>query len=265
MQDLTLALVQADLYWHNPEANRGMLEEMIWSMEERADVIILPEMFTTGFTMEADSFAEPMNLHTFKWMKQMAAQTNALVLGSYIVKDGGGYFNRLMWMQPDGHWQSYDKRHLFRMAGEHEHYSPGSKKLIGKWKGWNICPLICYDLRFPVWSRNVHLEYDLLLYVANWPEPRIGAWDILLKARAIENLCFVAGVNRVGVDGLGVNYCGHSAVIDPKGREIIQAHASKGVWITRLSGGELEDYRAKFPAHFDADSFNLSDERNTRG
>jgi predicted amidohydrolase len=257
MQDLTLALIQADLHWHNPEANRAMLEEMIWTLDVKVDVMVLPEMFTTGFTMQADSFAEPMNLHTFKWMKQMAAQTDALVLGSYIVKDSGGYFNRLIWMQPDGAWYAYDKRHLFRMAQEHEHFSAGNTRLVQSWKGWNICPLICYDLRFPVWSRNVNLEYDLLVYVANWPEPRVNAWDILLQARAVENLSYVAGVNRVGADGHEIPYCGHSAIIDFKGHYLLEPQKKEGVFLNTLSASSLKDYRRKFPAHHDADRFSL--------
>lgn len=257
MQDLNLALIQADLHWHNPQANRSMLEEMIWTMDTKADVIVLPEMFTTGFTMQADSFAEPMNLHTFKWMKQIAAQTDALVLGSYIVKESGGYFNRLIWMQPDGTWHSYDKRHLFRMAAEHEHYEAGKTKLVKTWKGWNICPLVCYDLRFPVWSRNVNLEYDLLIYVANWPEPRVSAWDILLQARAVENLSYVVGVNRVGLDGHGIPYCGHSAVVDPKGQYLLEPQKKEGAFITSISASSLQEYRRKFPAHHDADRFSL--------
>jgi predicted amidohydrolase len=257
MQDLSLCLLQADLYWHNPEANRAMMEEMLWQLEEKVDVVILPEMFTTGFTMEADRWAEPMNLHTFKWMKQMAAQLDALVLGSYIVKGSGGYFNRLVWMQPDGDYATYDKRHLFRMANEDKHYQAGSSHLIRNWRGWNICPLICYDLRFPVWSRNVNLAYDVLIYLANWPAARVVAWDVLLQARAIENLSYAIGVNRIGEDGLGIPYNGHSAVCDPKGSYILEPQMEQGIFIAKLSGQMLKAYRQKFPAHHDADRFNL--------
>jgi predicted amidohydrolase len=257
MQDLRISLVQTDLHWHNPEANRAMLEEKIWNHNLQTDVIILPEMFTTGFTMEAEKWAEPMNLHTFKWMRQMASQTGALLLGSIIVKNGGRYVNRLLWLQPDGLFHFYDKRHLFRMANEDRYYSKGDERLIGSWKGWKICPLICYDLRFPVWSRNVGLEYDLLVYVANWPELRITAWDALLRARAIENLAYVAGVNRVGLDGKGIPYVGHSAVIDPKGLYLLPPQHADTIFNITLSGEELLKFREKFPAQLDADEFEL--------
>ncbi|NVJ46894.1 MAG: nitrilase family protein, partial [Cytophagia bacterium] len=162
MQNLKLALIQSDIHWHEIGANLAMFEEKIWQVTEPVDVILLPEMFQTGFTMNHDGLAEPMKFNTFKWMKQMAAQKNAVVCGSYIVKEAGKVFNRLLWMQPDGEYFTYDKRHLFRMANEHRHFNMGSEKLIVEWRGWKICPMVCYDLRFPVWSRNVNLEYDLL-------------------------------------------------------------------------------------------------------
>ncbi|HEX8040391.1 MAG TPA: nitrilase-related carbon-nitrogen hydrolase, partial [Chryseosolibacter sp.] len=206
MQDLKVTLIQSDLHWEDIEANLAMFEEKVWQIGNTTDVIVLPEMFTTGFTMAAQKLAEHMNMRTFKWMKQMADQTGALMLGSYIVRVHDKYFNRLLWMEPGGNFKTYDKRHLFRMAGENKVYSPGESLLIGTWKGWRICPLVCYDLRFPVWSRNRwdarnhRLNYDLLVYVANWPTTRIGAWDILLRARAIENLSYAVGVNRIGQD-----------------------------------------------------------------
>ena len=173
MQDLKLTLIQSPLHWQNADANLAMFEEKIWQIEEQTDVIVLPEMFTTGFSMESEKLAEPPNFKAFKWMKQMAEQTKAAIVGSVIIKEDQKYFNRLIWMQPDGQFKTYDKRHLFRMASEHGHFDPGSKKLIVEWNGWRICPLVCYDLRFPVWSRNNYLtdlhrmNYDLILYIAN--------------------------------------------------------------------------------------------------
>ncbi|HEX5170385.1 MAG TPA: nitrilase-related carbon-nitrogen hydrolase, partial [Cyclobacteriaceae bacterium] len=203
MHDLKVTIIQSDLHWEDIGANLAMFEEKIWRINANTDVIILPEMFTTGFTMGASRMAEMMNMRTTKWMRQMADQTGALILGSFIANVHERYFNRLLWMEPGGHYKTYDKRHLFRMANEHKTYSAGESVLIGSWKGWRICPLVCYDLRFPVWSRNTfeitsrRLAYDLLIYIANWPTIRIDAWDALLKARAIENLSYTIGVNRV--------------------------------------------------------------------
>ncbi|MFD2574026.1 amidohydrolase [Spirosoma soli] len=263
---LHITLLQPNLYWHDPVANRAMLEEHIFSLPEPTDLIVLPEMFTTGFTMDASAVAEPMNLTTFRWMKQMAAQTGAVVTGSYVVQEGNPagrqFFNRLIWMQPDGQFDTYDKRHLFRMAGEDRTYAAGSRRLVKEWKGWRICPLICYDLRFPVWSRNRQAEttdfaYDLLLYVANWPSARRTAWNTLLQARAIENLSYVIGVNRVGQDGNGHSYSGESAVIDFKGEVLFRQADTEAVHQQTLSLEELEAFREKFPANLDADAFTL--------
>ena len=210
MQDLKITIIQSDIHWEDVGANLAAFEEKIWQAGS-TDVIVLPEMFTTGFTMKAKSLAEMMNLRTFKWMKQMADQTGALILGSFIAHVHERYYNRLLWMEPGGNFKTYDKRHLFRMANEHTVYSQGESLLIGHWKGWRICPLICYDLRFPVWSRNrwnatlKRSSYDLLVYVANWPEVRAAAWETLLRSRAIENLSYCVGVNRVGTDGNGSN------------------------------------------------------------
>ena len=257
MQDLKITIIQSDLHWENPGANISMFEEKIWKIREQADVIVLPEMFTTGFTMNAPVLAEPMNLTAFKWMKQQAAQTGAVVTGSLIIKEKDRYFNRLIWMQPDGKFFMYDKRHLFRMAEEHQIYSPGREKLLVEWKGWKIRPLICYDLRFPVWSRNRQNEYDLLIYVANWPEARRLPWKTLLQARAIENLSYVVGVNRIGKDGKGIMYCGESSVISPKGEVLWQKENSEEIATYALSKTELDSFRAKFPADMDADEFTL--------
>jgi omega-amidase len=257
LDNLTLTLIQTNLHWQDAEANRAMLEEKIWQIGSPTDLIILPEMFTTGFSMQAPELAEPMNLHTFKWLKQMAAQTNAVIMGSYIVQENGNYFNRLIWMQPNGEFAHYDKRHLFRMAEEHKTYTGGTQKMIQTLKGWRICPLICYDLRFPVWSRNINLEYDLLVYVANWPQARNSAWKTLLQARAIENLSYCVGVNRVGTDGKGIYYSGDSAVIDFKGTHLFQKADEEAIFSLTLEKNELLEYRQKFPAHLDADTFEI--------
>ena len=264
---MNITLLQANLYWHDPVANQAMLEERIFNLDEPTDLIVLPEMFTTGFTMDARAVAEPMNLTTFRWLKQMAAQTGAIVTGSYVVKEAGQFFNRLIWMQPDGQFDTYDKRHLFRMAGEDAIYTAGTQRLVKEWKGWRICPLICYDLRFPVWSRNApvsagfspstNFDYDLLLYVANWPAARRNAWNVLLQARAIENLSYVVGVNRVGTDGNGHLYSGDSAVIDFKGDVLFRQADLEVVHHQTLSLNELRAFREKFPANRDADGFTL--------
>lgn len=256
MQNLRVALIQSDIHWHEIGANLAMFEEKIWQIQQEVDLIVLPEMFQTGFTMEHEGLAEPMNFNTFKWMKQMAAQKNVAVCGSYIVKEQGKVFNRLLWMQPDGQYHTYDKRHLFRMANEHQHFDMGSEKLIVEWRGWKICPMVCYDLRFPVWSRNVDLAYDLLLYVANWPAVRVNAWDTLLEARAIENVSYSIGLNRVGNDGVGIEYNGHSAAYSPKGEQLDFSEKEETIYI-EFSAENLQSFRKKFPAQLDADKFEI--------
>jgi omega-amidase len=289
MQDLSVTIIQTSLYWENPTANLANLEEKIATISTQSDLIILPEMFTTGFTMNAKTVAEPMNFTTFKWMRQQAKQTKAVITGSYIVKEGGKYYNRLLWMRPDGTFEKYDKRHLFRMGGEHHHFAGGSERLIVELKGWKICPLICYDLRFPVWSRNFqqeeggkeevkmgkeigdnsiphtydlipttpNLNYDILIYVANWPAVRSQVWDTLLQARALENQSYCIGVNRVGEDGMGLNYSGNSAVIDFKGNQLFYQKDTEVINNQILSKKELDDFRTKFPAYLDADEFEI--------
>jgi len=280
MQNLSVTLIQTDLYWENPTANLANLEEKIGQISPSTDLIVLPEMFTTGFTMNVKSVAEPMNLTTFKWMRQQAKRTNAVIMGSFIVKEGEKFYNRLIWMRPNGTFKTYDKRHLFRMGGEHHNFAGGSTRLIVELKGWRICPLICYDLRFPAWSRNfqekevgkVHttksnsgnatsdnanLNYDLLIYVANWPAVRSQVWDVLLQARAIENQSYCVGVNRVGTDGMGLDYSGNSAVIDFKGKQLFHQKISEVIFSQVLDKKELEDFRTKFPAYLDADDFEI--------
>lgn len=263
MQDFKITIIQSDIHWEDITANLAMFEEKIWQIGESTDIIVLPEMFTTGFTMMAGRLAEQMNLRTFKWMKQMADQTGALILGSFIASVHDRYYNRLLWMEPGGNFKTYDKRHLFRMAEEHQIYTAGESLLIGHWKGWRICPLVCYDLRFPVWSRNKwnaalkRPTYDLAVYVANWPKVRINAWDTLLKARAIENLSYVVGVNRVGLDGKGIEYNGLSTIVNPKGEPVFAVEGMEAIKTVEISGNSLQAYRDKFPAFLDADDFSV--------
>lgn len=262
-ENLNLTIIQSDLYWESIGANLAMFEEKIWKIGSQTDLIILPEMFSTGFSMNAANLAEPMNSQTTRWMKQQASQTGAVVTGSFIVKENTNFYNRLIWMQPDGSYAFYDKRHLFRMAEEHLTFSSGNKKLIVDLKGWKVCPMICYDLRFPVWSRNVsgknsELSYDVLLYIANWPKARISAWDTLLKARAIENLAYVVGVNRTGSDEKGIDYNGHSAVINAKGAHISLLEEDQTIMSVELDYSDLIDFRKKFPAYNDADDFQIN-------
>ena len=256
------ALIQTELYWENPVANLAMLEEKIWEIARPVDLIVLPEMFTTGFTMKPKALAELPGGHTYKWMAQMARQSGAAICGSCIVTEKNKYFNRLVWVDPYGNFAHYDKRHLFRMGGEHLQYEAGNSRLSVTWKSWRISLLICYDLRFPVWSRNGlsedgNPEFDLLIYVANWPAPRTEVWDTLLKARAIENLSWVIGVNRIGSDGNGIDYSGHSALIDYKGQPVHPLSNTAEPIVADLSLSDLQDFRAKFPAHLDADRFRL--------
>jgi omega-amidase len=258
MQDLVVSIIQTELHWENIEANLAMFEEKIWQIKDKTDLIVLPEMFSTGFSMNASKLAEPMNSKTFRWMKQMSQQTGAVVCGSYIVREKENYFNRFLWMNPDGTFSHYDKRHLFRMAKEHETYSGGSHKIILNLKGWRIMPLICYDLRFPVYSRQGKgLTYDCLVYVANWPERRSLAWYTLLRARAIENLSYVIGVNRVGKDGNGHAYSGDSSIIQPDGETVFSEKYNEKIVSVTLKADLIETYRKNFPAYLDADDFEI--------
>jgi predicted amidohydrolase len=259
--DLRVALVQTDLHWQDKTANLALLEEKIWSLKNTCDLIVLPEMFATGFSMESALLAEPMNLQVHKWMKQLAAQTGSIITGTVIISEGGNYYNRLLWVLPDGTTQHYDKRHLFRMANEDASFTSGTELPIFSLKGWKICPQICYDLRFPIWARNHwnsgNAAYDLLFYVASWPAARISAWDTLLPARAIENLSYAIGVNRVGIDGNQIAYTGHSAAYDFKGERLVDLGEKDQIKVVTLSRSSLEEYRSKFPAWKDADNFTL--------
>ncbi len=261
MQTLTVSIVQADLAWHDAKRNLAQFRAAIDSIEQKTDLVVLPEMFTTGFTMEAADHAETMQGAALEEMATWAKARDAAVCGSLIIEDEGRYFNRFVLVRPDGKVDCYDKRHRFRLAGEVEHYSAGSEQKIIEWRGWRLCPMVCYDLRFPVWSRNrPDLDYDLLLYVANWPSRRHLAWQTLLRARAIENLSYVAGVNRTGTDGNNLPYSGGSAIIDYLGQDLADLGDRTGIATASLDKAALRTFREKFPFHVDADSFSIPQE-----
>ena len=258
MPDLTVSFVQTKLHWQDAAANRATLDVALARLAGPTDLIVLPEMFTTGFSMAAEDLAEPMDGPTVAWLRAHAAAHNAVVTGSVIIEENGSYYNRLLWVRPDGSLSQYDKRHLFTLAGEQHTYAPGQTRLMEEWRGWRICPLVCYDLRFPVWSRNQPTDsYDLVLYVANWPAVRRQAWITLLRARAIENVACALGVNRIGQDGLGHDYAGDSALIDAKGNYLVEAGGQGGIFTHTLSRAELKEFRSKFGALNDGDAFEL--------
>jgi len=255
---LHIALVQFDIQWEDPLANRLQIENQFADLAEVPDLLILPEMFTTGFSMNAKLMAEPHEGDTLSWMREMALDHSSAVTGSVMVKEKGRFYNRLYFVLADGSYHWYDKKHTFTLAGEHRTYTSGSEKLIVSFKGWKICPLICYDLRFPVWARNTE-DYDLLIYVANWPKKRIAAWDALLKARAIENMSYCVGVNRVGSDGNGYEYVGHSAVYDVLGDELTGSPGgSEFVQVITLEKSHIRETRKKLQFLNDRDTFNLT-------
>lgn len=271
MSSLTITLIQPNVIWQDKKANLEMLEKKINSIKEKTEVVILPEMFSTGFSMKPELFAEKMparsgtngNGETVKWMKRIASSKKIILTGSIIVEDPsagdqdkGRYFNRLIWMLPNGEYGVYDKRHLFAYAGEHNHYAAGHKRLIAQVKGWKINLQVCYDLRFPVWARQqAPKEFDLLINVANWPERRNTAWKTLLQARAIENQCYVVGVNRVGEDGNKINHSGDSMIIDPLGEILYHKANEEDVFTYTLQKEKLNEVREKFPFWRDADTF----------
>lgn len=257
MQDLKVSLIQTDLYWERVEDNLALFENIFSGIYEPTDLIILPEMFSTAFTMKSAQLAEHMEGKTMKWMEKQARNKKCVLTGSLIITENGNYYNRLIWMRPDGTYEFYDKRHLFRMANEHEHFSAGTKKIIVELNGWKICPLICYDLRFPAWSRNKQ-EYDILLYVANWPERRRTPWSILLAARAIENYAYSIGVNRIGSDGNNISFSGDSAAFDFFGSCISQIKPNEKCTETlTFSYTKLEEFRKTFPVWMDADKLEI--------
>jgi len=253
MQDLRAALIQSDLAWEEIDANISNFDCKINSIGEKTDIILLPEMFTTGFTMNAERVSQGMDGSAVAWMKKKSAETNAHITGSLIIQDGGNFYNRLIWAMPGGKIHTYDKKHLFRYAGEDATYTPGTAGITVEIKGWRIRPFICYDLRFPLWTRNMNNQYDAALFIASWPESRSLHWKSLLAARAIENQCYVIGVNRVGTDGNGIRYSGDSAVINYRGEVMYISHDNETIHTFTLSHGELADYRKNFPFWKDAD------------
>lgn len=254
-QQLTIALIQSQLHWEAPQQNRTMFEEKIDSISNDVDVIVLPEMFTSGFTMNPSNLDALEGIKTVEWMQNQAKKKDAAIVGSMVFQEDNKFFNRLWFIQPDGGLSTYDKRHTFTLAGEDKVYTAGNEKEFIDFRGFRICPLICYDLRFPVWARNVE-NYDVLIYVANWPKPRIGAWDTLLKARAIENMAYTIGVNRIGQDNLGHEYSGHSAVYDALGNPIAYSEKEEIIYAT-LDKAHIESNREKLKFLEDRDDFTL--------
>jgi predicted amidohydrolase len=266
MQALNVTLVQGATRWHDAPANRAYYGELV-RRAGPSDLVVLPETFLSGFSNDIAASAGTMDGEGVAWMRALAAEANAVICGSLAIREGGTVFNRLLWMRPDGTHAQYDKRHLFRMAGEHTRYGGGSERLVVELNGWRILPQVCYDLRFPVWLRNRRreqaaggMDYDLALFVANWPAPRRQPWRTLLRARAIENLCCVVGVNRVGVDGNDIPYAGDSAALDPVGELLLELGAQEQVATVRFDPAPLLAHRERFPAWMDADDFTLAHE-----
>ena len=255
-ENLNIALVQTHLAWENPVQNRSHLEQFFTDLNTETDIILLPEMFTTGFTMQPEPVADTMHGTTVSWMKEWAAKKEVAIGGSVIIQDGESYYNRFLFVTPAGEVHYYDKRHRFMMAGEGNHYTAGKLPILLDYKGWKLFPQICYDLRFPVYSRNSQ-EYDVLIYVANWPKTRIAAWDTLLKARAIENMSYCVGVNRIGLDGNNLEYIGHSAVYDLLGNTLAFGAEKETILYASLSKNNLNKTRAKLPFLEDRDNFEL--------
>ena len=253
-----ISIVQQDLAWRDPAANRAHFADVIAPLAGTTDLVVLPEMFTTGFTMKPEDYAEDADGPTRAWLLGQAKTLDAAVGGSVAVRDGKSFFNRFMIALPGGPTYWYDKRHLFRMGGEHRHYDAGDHALIVEWRGARLCPLVCYDLRFPVWSRRrPELEYDVIIYCANWPSPRAYAWSTLLRARAIENVAYCVGVNRTGADGAGNPHPGASAVLDFMGQPVLELGSEPMVATVGIDLDAMRDWRDKFPAHLDADVFTL--------
>ena len=265
MRTLTVSLVQGATRWHDAAGNRAYYGDLVRSLAGRgSDLVVLPETFLSGFTNETLHNAERMDGEALPWLRGLAAEIGAVITGSIVVREGDRHFNRLLWMRPDGAFDLYDKRHLFRMADEHTRYAGGERRLIVELNGWRICPLVCYDLRFPVWVRNRRdaeaaggMDYDLVLFVANWPQPRRHAWRTLLRARAIENLSYCIGVNRVGRDGNDLAYAGDSAVLDMLGEPLVELGAQEQTVTISLDPAALLAHRQRFPAWMDADDFEL--------
>jgi omega-amidase len=264
MQPLQIALLQTPLHWEAPSQNLNSLEEKLKALPEHTHVTILPEMFSTGFSMNPSSLAETMDGEAVAWMKRLSASQKTILTGSVMIREGEKYFNRLLWVLPNGQLGQYDKRHLFGYAGEDQHYAAGTKRLIASVNGWRVNLQICYDLRFPVWARqrstydeegNFQPEYDLLIYVANWPARRSEAWKTLLRARAIENQCYVVGVNRIGADGNEIDHSGDSLIVGPTGEIVYTAESKEELYTTILDPAHLTETRDRFPFLKDADGF----------
>lgn len=253
---MKISIIQSSLFWENPTANRNYFDEKINAITEKVDLIVLPEMFTTGFTMNPSSVAETMKGETVLWLQSLAKAKNSAITGSLVITENNNFYNRLLFVFPSGEIQFYDKHHLFTLAGESKVYTKGNQKLIVEYLGWRICPLICYDLRFPVLARNVE-DYDVLLYVANWPKPRINAWDILIQARSVENMCYTIGVNRTGFDNNNNEYVGHSQVVDFLGNYILEPMESESVFNIVLNKEKLVETRNKLGFLNDRDIFEL--------
>ncbi|MCP4134052.1 MAG: amidohydrolase [bacterium] len=258
MLNLTISCIQAELAWEDREANIGAFNSRIDLIKSnklnKPDLIILPEMFTTGFSMEAEKLAERMDGPTAAWLREKSQETGAHIMGSCIIEEQGSYYNRLLWAEPDGALHSYNKKHLFGYAGEDAVYSPGTKNITVEVKGWKIRPFICYDLRFPLWTRNFEKEYDIAIFIANWPQSRSLHWKTLLRARAIENQSYVIGVNRVGTDGKGISYSGDTSIISHTGEILYEKAHEEAIETKELSYSSLAKYRESFPAWKDADT-----------
>jgi omega-amidase len=261
MSSLTITLIQTQLFWEDKAANLAMLEQKINTIDTATELVVLPEMFSTGFSMKPAQLAETMEGETVNWMKRIAAARKIIPTGSVIIEQEGNYYNRLIWMLPNGQYGYYDKRHRFAFAGEDAHYTAGNRRVVAQVNGWRVNLLVCYDLRFPVWARQQlqdgQPEYDLLLYVANWPQRRSHAWQTLLQARAIENQCYVVGLNRVGNDGNDIYHSGDSMVVDPLGQTLYHKADAEEVFTITLQKENLDEVRNKFPFWKDGDSFNL--------
>ncbi|HVG40955.1 MAG TPA: amidohydrolase [Chitinophagaceae bacterium] len=263
MSSLTFTLIQTTLHWENKEANLQMLEGKINAIKEPTQIVVLPEMFSTGFSMKPQLFAEKMDGPTVQWMKRLAALKKIILTGSIIIEEEGSYYNRTIWMLPNGQYGYYNKRHLFAFAEEDKHYTGGNSRFIASVNGWKIMLAVCYDLRFPVWARQQFaegktFEYDMAIYVANWPERRSTAWKTLLQARAIENQCYVIGVNRVGADGNGIYHSGDSMLIDPLGEILYHKKDEEDIFTITLNKKDLEVVREKFQFWRDADDFTIA-------
>lgn len=255
---LNLSFIQTATRWHDAAANRELFDGWFEQLPEATELVVLPEMFSTGFTMASAEVAEPMTGTTVCWLREAAQKLGKTICGSLVIVEDDQYFNRFVWVSPTDSIVTYDKRHTFRMAGEHEHYTAGGDRVVIELNGWRMCPMICYDLRFPVWFRNRN-DYDVLLCVANWPAARQSAWQTLLRARAIENQSYVVGVNILGVDGADVRYAGGSAVHDPQGEFLLDAGTGEGVFNVALDRQSLEAHRTAFPAWQDADEYALAE------